>query len=211
MNGEIEIQDHSSQLLANSILKDEAKIVLDACAGAGGKSLHIASKFPNSTVYSFDIHYKRLAQSFERIKRSRLKNIHIIKDLNDIDIKFDLILLDVPCSGSGTIRRSPELKYKVNNDSLNRIVQAQKDIILNYLKYLKPSGVLLYSTCSIFKEENEFISNWILEETKLKTLPLEPAFKQNKINIDTKSHQIQLKIGEHGGDGFYISKFILDK
>jgi 16S rRNA (cytosine967-C5)-methyltransferase len=158
--GLFEIQDASSQLIAPFLQLKEGMKVIDACAGAGGKSLHIAAMMNNKgEIISMDIEERKLTELKRRADRA---GVRIIKTqlINAVTIsKFkntaDRLLLDVPCSGLGVIRRNPDAKWKLNLDFINQIKKTQQDIICNYSQMLKPGGIMVYATCSILPSENQ--------------------------------------------------------
>ena len=158
--GLFEIQDASSQLIAPFLQLEEGMKVIDACAGAGGKSLHIAAMMKNKgEIISMDIEERKLT---ELKRRSDRAGASIIKTqlINATTIpKYkntaDRLLLDVPCSGLGVMRRNPDAKWKLNLDFINQIKKKQQDIISNYSQMLKPGGIMVYATCSILPGENQ--------------------------------------------------------
>lgn len=158
--GLFEIQDASSQLIAPFLQLEEGMKVIDACAGAGGKSLHIAAMMKNKgQIISMDIEERKLT---ELKRRSDRAGASIIKTqlINAATIQkykntADRLLLDVPCSGLGVIRRNPDAKWKLNLDFINQIKKTQQDIISNYSQMLKPGGIMVYATCSILPSENQ--------------------------------------------------------
>ncbi len=158
--GLFEIQDASSQLIAPFLQLKEGMKVIDACAGAGGKSLHIAAMMKNKgEIISMDIEERKLIELKRRADRA---GVSIIKTqlINAATIsKFkntaDRLLLDVPCSGLGVIRRNPDAKWKLNLDFIDQIKKTQQDIICDYSQMLKPGGIMVYATCSILPSENQ--------------------------------------------------------
>lgn len=159
--GFFEVQDRASQQIA--LLMDPApgEQVCDACAGAGGKSLHLATLMQNKgRIVSMDIHQWKLD---ELKKRSKRNGISII-DTRVIDTtkvvkrqaeRFDKVLLDVPCTGSGVIRRNPDTKYKLSIERIQELLKIQQDILRVYANMVKPGGYLVYATCSVLPVENE--------------------------------------------------------
>ena len=159
--GFFEVQDGASQTVAPLLdLKPKMRVV-DACAGAGGKSLHIASLMENKgTLISLDIHEHKLLELKKRAKRAgvsiidtrAIQSTKVIKRLHD---SADRLLLDVPCSGLGVLRRNPDTKWKLQESRLKELCEIQLDILNRYSKMVKPGGKMLYATCSILKMENE--------------------------------------------------------
>lgn len=158
--GHFEIQDEGSQLVAEMVDAKPGDHVLDYCAGAGGKTLGFAHKLKGKgQIYLHDIRSHALDNAKKRLKRAGVQNIQITdtKTLKKPRFKgkMDWILLDVPCSGSGTLRRNPEIKWKLSPEDFENLQKTQRTIFENALHFLKPHGKIVYATCSVFKEENE--------------------------------------------------------
>jgi 16S rRNA (cytosine967-C5)-methyltransferase len=184
--GAFEIQDEASQLVAPLAGITDPKVkVLDACAGAGGKTLHFSALLENKgEIYATDIDGYKIEELKKRLRRSTSQNVRIIyPERREEELKrklgwFDVVLLDVPCSGTGTLRRNPGIKWVMTEKMLEEVLAKQKLILDENAKYVKPGGVLLYATCSVLKEEGEsqvekFLSNapdFTLEST-LRTRP----------------------------------------
>ena len=143
--------------------------VIDACSGAGGKSLHIAALMKNKgKIISMDVEERKLIELKKRAIRAGASIIEtqLINSttINKLKNTADRLLLDVPCSGLGVIRRNPDAKWKLNLDFINQIKKTQQEIISNYSQMLKPGGIMVYATCSILPSENQdqveqFLSN----------------------------------------------------
>lgn len=167
-NGFFEVQDASSQLVAPFLQVEPGERVVDACAGAGGKTLHLASLMQNKgQLIAMDIYESKLKKLKIRSRRNGVHNVETrvidstkaIKKLHD---SADRLLLDAPCSGLGVLRRNPDSKWKLEPRSLERIKDIQKEILKRYSKMVKPGGKLVYATCSILPEENtEQILNFL--------------------------------------------------
>ncbi|NVK28197.1 MAG: methyltransferase domain-containing protein [Flavobacteriia bacterium] len=160
-NGLFEVQDGGSQEIAPFVQVEPGMNVVDACAGAGGKSLHLANLMTNrGAIVSMDIEERKLGELKKRAERAGVDIIETdsITDRRVIE-KYenwaDRLLLDVPCSGTGVIKRDPDTKWKLKPEHLERTIEIQQDIIDRYQKMLKPGGKLIYATCSILKSENE--------------------------------------------------------
>ena len=159
----IEVQDEGSQILSYLVSPDRGQMVADFCAGAGGKSLALSSLMKNTgRIYAFDVSEKRLANLKKRLKRSGASNITMqrISNENDIKIKrlrgkFDRVLVDSPCTGLGTLRRNPDLKWKHNEKTLNELISKQEAILNSASSLCKVGGYLVYATCSLLNDENE--------------------------------------------------------
>ncbi|MEG0761517.1 MAG: class I SAM-dependent methyltransferase, partial [Chryseobacterium sp.] len=168
--GLFEVQDASSQKIGYFLDVKEGQRVVDACAGAGGKTLHLAALMGNKgQIIALDIFEWKLAELKRRAKRAGAHNIEtrvitdtkVIKRLHD---KVDRLLIDAPCSGLGVLKRNPDSKWKIDQDFIDRIKKEQQQIIQDYSKMLKISGKMVYATCSILPSENnkqvdEFIKN----------------------------------------------------
>ena len=159
-SGYFEVQDISSQKVARFMQLDEKQKVIDACAGAGGKSLHIASLMKNKgRIISMDVRENKLEELKRRATRNGVFNIEtrVINKESVQDLKFfaDRLLLDVPCSGIGVLRRNPDAKWKLTPEKIEDIRKTQRQILCDYAVMLKPGGKLIYSTCSIFPSENQ--------------------------------------------------------
>ena len=196
--GAFEIQDEASQLVAPFAKINIPKPrILDACCGAGGKALHFASLAKNKgDIYASDIDARKLEQFRFRLKRSTAQNIRIIhpqdreKILSDKTNWFDALLLDVPCSGTGTLRRNPSIKWNLTREMHDRLINKQREIINENISYVKPGGVLLYATCSLLKSESEEQAKWIIEKY--------PEFRIEE--------EIRTRPDKEGCDGFYAGR-----
>lgn len=164
--GKIEIQDEGSQIL--SILCDVQpnEHILDFCAGACGKSLTLSNLMKNTgQIIATDISQNRLNKSIDRIQRSNANNILLspIDKVIDSKQQFDRVIIDAPCSGSGTWRRNPDLKPKTTLQYIESFTQKQKEILSSAHPFVKKGGYLIYMTCSIFKSENEKQIEWFMQ------------------------------------------------
>lgn len=160
-NGLFEVQDASSQLVAEFLNVQPGMRVVDACAGAGGKALHLASLMENKgQIIAMDIYDNKLKELKRRAKRNGAHNIEprhidstkVIKKLYD---KADRVLIDAPCSGLGILRRNPDAKWKLQPEFLENIKKTQQEILQQYSRMVKPSGQMVYATCSILPSENK--------------------------------------------------------
>lgn len=160
-NGWFEVQDAGSQQIAPFVEAESGMYIIDACAGAGGKSLHIAQLMQDEgTIVSMDIEDRKLRELEKRAERAGVDIIqtHVIADrafVKEFQERADRLLLDVPCSGTGVIKRDPDTKWKLQPEHLERTIEIQEDILNRYSLMLKPGGKLIYATCSILKSENE--------------------------------------------------------
>ena len=171
--GFFEVQDASSQKIAELLDVKEGMRVVDACAGAGGKTLHIAALMKNKgQIIALDIYEWKLAELKRRAKRAGAFNIEtrfiednkVIKRLHNT---ADRLLIDAPCSGLGVLKRNPDSKWKIDEDFINRIKTEQENILQNYSKILKKGGKMIYATCSILPSENgEQVRKFLAENTE---------------------------------------------
>jgi 16S rRNA (cytosine967-C5)-methyltransferase len=158
--GEVEIQDEGSQIASQLVDAQPGEEVLDYCAGGGGKTLALAAMMNNQgKIYAYDIDKRRLAPLYQRAMRAGAENIEIcpppVKCLDKLVGKMDRVLVDAPCTGSGTWRRKPDSKWRLSEATLMVRIQEQKNVLSQAQQYVKPGGVLIYVTCSMFAEENE--------------------------------------------------------
>jgi 16S rRNA (cytosine967-C5)-methyltransferase len=195
-SGYFEIQDGASQEVAPFLELNGALRIADTCAGAGGKSLHISDLLKGrGRVLALDISERRLDELKKRAKRSGFHNIEtrVIKNnktLKRLSESFDRVLIDAPCSGTGTFRRKPEGKLHFRKEKLNEYIKSQKEILALHSKLLKPGGLLVYATCSVLKSENEDQVKSFLDENE-----------QFKL-IEMKSNAM----GDRDFDGFFMAK-----
>lgn len=159
--GFFEVQDASSQLVANFLKVEPGMRVVDTCAGAGGKTLHLASLMQNKgNIIAMDIYESKLKKLKIRARRNKVHNVDtrvidstkVIKKLHD---KADRVLIDAPCSGLGVIRRNPDSKWKLQPEFLNNIRGVQQEVLQNYSKMVKTGGKMVYATCSVLPSENQ--------------------------------------------------------
>ena len=164
--GAIEVQDEGSQLLALLVDAKRGEMVVDFCAGAGGKTLALGATMRSTgRLYAFDTSGHRLEALKPRLARSGLSNVHPVAIAHERDDrikrlagKIDRVLVDSPCSGLGTLRRNPDLKWRQNPKAVQELVAKQTAILQSAARLLKPGGRLVYATCSILREENEAIA-----------------------------------------------------
>ncbi|WP_413154543.1 RsmB/NOP family class I SAM-dependent RNA methyltransferase [Bartonella sp. cb54] len=166
--GHFEIQDLGSQIVAYLIEAKANMQVLDYCAGAGGKTLALASDMNNQgQIYAYDLDKARLAPIFDRLRRAGVHNVQTRahrEELKPLIGQMDVVLLDAPCSGTGTWRRRPDAKWRLTQEQVQRRQTEQSTILNEVLDYLKPNGRLVYITCSLFVDENEGqISRFLLQ------------------------------------------------
>ena len=195
--GFFEVQDANSQLVAHFLEVKPGMRVVDACAGAGGKTLHIASIMENKgQLIAMDLYESKLKQLKLRAKRNSAFNIEyriidstkVIKKLHE---KADRVLIDAPCSGLGVLKRNPDAKWKLQPEFIENIKKVQSEVLENYSKMVKPGGKLVYATCSVLPSENqEQVKKFLSGETG----------KNFTFVKDSK-----ILASESGFDGFYMA------
>ncbi|MGE3478655.1 MAG: RsmB/NOP family class I SAM-dependent RNA methyltransferase [Dongiaceae bacterium] len=216
-DGKLEIQDESSQIAAILLDVKSGQRVLDLCAGAGGKSLALASLMNGrGRIAATDVDAKRLANAKARIKRSGAQNIELrqIEGLEDKWLKrqektFDRVLVDAPCSGSGTWRRNPDARFRYKQEDIERLKQTQIALLRAALPLLKKGGYLIYATCSLLREENEEVVAAALKDQpsyqQLKIAEFWPDFFAAPYPGNQDSAALRLTPAQHGVDGFVMS------
>jgi 16S rRNA (cytosine967-C5)-methyltransferase len=198
--GLFEVQDASSQLVAAALQVAPGMRVIDACAGAGGKSLHLAALMGNKgKVISMDVEEWKLQQAKLRARRNGVsifepKIIEGSKTIKRLKESADRLLLDVPCSGLGVLRRNPDTKWKLSAESIEKVQVTQQEILQSYPSMLKKGGQLVYATCSILPSENE---------EQIKKFLASEAGKDFELIEDRK-----VLAQESGFDGFYIARLL---
>ncbi len=211
LTGKFEVQDEGSQLLGFLLAPKRHDMVVDFCAGAGGKALMLGAMMRSQgRLYAFDVAEKRLANLRPRLKRSGLSNLHpqLIAHENDSKVKrlagkMDRVLVDAPCSGLGTLRRNPDIKFRQSPQSIAEITRKQAAILAAASKLLKPGGRLVYATCSFLHEENRAIVDAFLEtQSGFVLRPAGEIFVQQLIPLDTGAC-LQLFPQAHGTDAFF--------
>lgn len=207
--GKITVQDESAMLVAPLLDLNSGDIVLDLCSAPGGKTTHIAELLENTgEVLAFDLHKNKLGLIEENCKRLGINNVKLEEmDATELNVNLigvgDKILIDVPCSGLGIIKRKPEIKWNKNRNELKEIVRIQRDIMENAWQYLKNGGTLVYSTCTLNKAENKENIEWFLD--KHKDCTLENIFVGNGENIKYTNGMVTIIPNEYM-DGFFMAK-----
>lgn len=178
--GLFEVQDEGSQLVASLVDAQPGDLVLDYCAGSGGKTLAFAPNMQNKgQIYLHDIRSHALDEAKKRLNRAGIQNAQCMQSSDSkkglLKGKMDWVLVDAPCTGSGTLRRNPDMKWKFEPEMIARLVQEQQEIFEKALEFLHPSGRIVYATCSLFPQENEQQVEWFQKTFNLK--PVQEPFR----------------------------------
>lgn len=221
-NGDFVIQDESSQFIGKVIDLPENARILDLCAAPGGKTLLFAGRPETEELTACDISEDKIELIEENIKRVCLGKIKLLvndasKFNPDLEDKFDLVICDLPCSGLGIIGRKRDIKYNITKDKIDRLAKLQKEILTNAVKYVKIGGKLIFSTCTMTKQENEETFKFISEIYGFSPVDFSDKIKVNAIKTgdrllnEAKEGYIRLIPGELGTDGFFISVFMRER
>ena len=212
-SGAIEVQDEGSQLLSQIVGAKRGEMVTDFCAGAGGKSLALGAMMRNSgRLYAFDISEKRLAKLKPRLARSGLSNVHPVRIAHENDTKIkrlagkmDRVLVDAPCTGLGTLRRNPDIKWRQSPEGVVELQQKQGAILASAARMVKPGGRLVYATCSLLQEENErVVEQFLAHHPDFALMPMKDVLAEQKIPLEMGDYLILLP-HRHQTDGFFAA------
>lgn len=212
-DGDFQVQDISSMLVAEAAEVKEGDYVIDVCAAPGGKSLHIADKLKGTGhVEARDLTDYKVGLIEENIERSQMKNIEALKrdaliyDENSKE-KADIVIADLPCSGLGVLAKKTDIRYKMTRETQKELADLQRKMLSVVQNYVKPGGTLLYSTCTINEEENIENVRWFLRNyPQYQNISLEGTLC-GRLKESVKEGCIQLLPGVHESDGFFIAKF----
>lgn len=213
IQGRIQVQDVSSMLVAEIADPKKGDYVIDLCAAPGGKSLHIGDKMEGfGTVDARDISPYKVGLIEENIRRTGSINVQArVQDATVFDVDSeclaDIVLADVPCSGYGVIGKKPEIKYRSTLQKQEELVILQRNILDKAAEYVKPRGTLIFSTCTVAKEENEENMMWFMNNHPFKLESIDPYLPDELKSESTALGYLQLLPGVHGTDGFFIAKF----
>ncbi|CAH1747681.1 SAM-dependent methyltransferase [Thauera humireducens] len=213
LDGSFEVQDEGSQLLGLLVQPKRGELVVDFCAGAGGKTLQLGAMMRSTgRLYAFDVSEKRLAKLKPRMARAGLSNVHpvLIAHENDAKVKrlagkADRVLVDAPCTGLGTLRRNPDLKWRQSPAAVDEMVAKQGAILAAAARLVRPGGRLVYATCSLLAEENDAVVDAFLAA--------HPAFRPVSAQEVLDKQGVTLATGErlrllphvHDTDGFFAA------
>lgn len=209
LKGRITVQDVSSMFAAECAGIQEGDRVLDVCAAPGGKSLHAADKL--GCVEARDISEEKAEKIRENVKRLGISNITVkVQDASKTDEKSvetaDVLFLDVPCSGLGVIGKKRDIKYKADPQKLPELLVLQKEILKACVPYVKKGGTVMFSTCTIHKEENENLLSYLLSEFPLEAVSLDEHLPKELQSGTTAKGYLQFLPGIHKTDGFFLAK-----
>jgi len=215
VDGLVEVQDEGSQLLAWLLAPRRGEMVADYCAGAGGKALAAAMLMRGTgRIYAMDVSVKRLAALAPRAARAGVTNVHTLVLGEDdgrarrLAGKLDRVLVDAPCSGFGTLRRNPDLKWRHGPEAVAELAAKQRRILGAAARLLKPGGRLVYATCSILHEENDAVTaEFERDHPEFSPLSCAELLAAQRIALDT-GERLRLYPHLHGSDGFYAAAFV---
>jgi 16S rRNA (cytosine967-C5)-methyltransferase len=215
-SGAIEVQDEGSQLLAQVLGAKRGEMVVDFCAGAGGKTLALGAQMRNTgRLYAFDVSEKRLAKLKPRLARSGLSNVHPVAIAHERDAKIkrlagkiDRVLVDAPCSGMGTLRRNPDVKWRQDESAIGEMHEKQVAILDGAARLVKGGGRLVYATCSLLNEENDAVAQQFLENhPDFELVPMSKVLAEQKIANLEMGDYLKLLPHKHHTDGFFAAVF----
>jgi 16S rRNA (cytosine967-C5)-methyltransferase len=218
LRGDVEVQDEGSQLLALLTGAKRGEMVADFCAGAGGKTLALGAMMRNTgRLYAFDVSGHRLAALKPRLARSGLSNVYPVQIAHERDDrikrlagKIDRVLVDAPCSGLGTLRRNPDLKWRQSPAAVAEMSVKQAAILASAARLVKPGGRLVYATCSLLQQENESIAQALTtaHAPGFRVLPAAEALRRAQVadpEALTQGDHLRLWPHRHATDGFFAA------
>lgn len=212
LDGSFEVQDEGSQLLGLLVAPKRGELVVDFCAGAGGKTLLLGALMKNTgRLYALDVSDKRLAKLKPRLARSGLSNVHPLRIEHERDAKIkrlsgkaDRVLVDAPCSGLGTLRRNPDLKWRQDPQAIAELTAKQAAILNAAASLVRPGGRLVYATCSLLDQENDgIVDHFLATHADFTTLGADALLA--KQGIDLPGARLRLLPHRHGSDGFFAA------
>ena len=213
-DGLVEVQDEGSQLLAWLLAPRRGEMVADYCAGAGGKTLALGMLMRGAgRIYALDVSAARLAALAPRAARAGISNVHSIVLSGDNDArtrrlagKIDRVLVDAPCSGFGTLRRNPDLKWRHGPQAIDELAAKQSRILAAAARLVKPAGRLVYATCSLLREENEAVADaFAAAHPEFEAISCAQLLAAQRIAIE--GERLRLWPHRHGTDGFFAAAF----
>jgi 16S rRNA (cytosine967-C5)-methyltransferase len=217
--GWFEIQDEGSQLLALATGARPGMAVVDACAGAGGKSLALAMEMRNKgDLFALDVDEGRLREARRRARRAGVHNLRFRllppgaaadAALADLAGATARVLVDAPCSGLGALRRRPDARWRLRPSEPAHFAATQRELCARFVRLLEPGGRLLYATCALFREENEEVAAFVAAELPgMRPLAMAAALGEERARaLGAQGHELSLLPHRHGTDGFYAALF----
>jgi 16S rRNA (cytosine967-C5)-methyltransferase len=211
-DGWFEVQDEGSQLLAMLVEPRRREMVADYCAGAGGKTLMLGAMMANTgMLYAFDIHARRLADLRPRLIRAGLDNVRVVALAGERDPlvtrlagKMHRVLVDAPCTGTGTLRRNPDIKWRPVD--LPEITAIQGRILARAATLVRPGGRLVYATCSLLPAENEdVVAAFLAAHASFRLLPVSEILARQRVDLSMDGPMLRLYPHLHGTDGFFAA------
>ncbi|WP_432784581.1 Ribosomal RNA small subunit methyltransferase B [Oligella sp. MSHR50489EDL] len=213
-DGSLEVQDEGSQILCALVGPRRSDMVIDFCAGAGGKTLLLGAMMRSAgRLYAFDVSEARLARARPRLSRSGLSNVTpvVIANENDARVKrlaakAERVLVDAPCSGFGTLRRNPDMKWRQSPEALAEIKDLQQSILQSAARCVAPGGRLVYSTCSILPEENEQqVQQFLANHPDFSLMNAVATLGGRVKGLSSEDYFLRLRPDVHGTDGFFVA------
>ncbi len=216
--GAFEIQDEGSQLIALACGARPGFVVVDACAGAGGKALALAAEMRNKgSLHALDPDAERLEEARRRARRAGVHNLRARlvaagdeaeAQVQDLAGKADVVLVDAPCSGLGTLRRKPDARWRLAEGDPERFAALQRTLVRRFAALLRPGGRLVYATCSVGRTENDDVADFAEREAGLRPAPLAPLFGEERTRaLGAAGARLHLLPHRHGTDGFFVAVF----
>jgi 16S rRNA (cytosine967-C5)-methyltransferase len=218
--GRFEIQDEGSQLIALACGARPGQIVVDACAGAGGKSLALAAEMRNKgSLHALDTDEGRLDEARRRARRAGVHNLRARAiaagpeagaQLRDLEGKADVVLVDAPCSGLGTLRRKPDARWRLVPEDPPRFAALQRELVRRFAALVRPGGRLVYATCSVGSTENEEVADFAVREAGLRPAPVAPLLGEDRARaVGAEEARVTVLPHRQGTDGFFFA--VLEK
>ena len=215
LEGGFEVQDEGSQLLGLLVQPRRGELVVDFCAGAGGKTLQLGAMMRSTgRLYALDVSEKRLAKLKPRMARAGLSNVHPVLIAHEADAKVkrlagkaDRVLVDAPCTGLGTLRRNPDLKWRQSPAAVAEMTSKQASILAAAARLVRPGGRLVYATCSLLAEENDAIADaFLTAHPGFRALSAQEILARQGVEIET-GERLRLLPHVHDTDGFFAAVF----
>lgn len=209
-DGTFTVQDVSSMLVTEAAGLKGQEFLLDVCAAPGGKSLHAAGRLPEGKVLARDLTEYKVSLIEENRERLKCRNVEVeTADASVLDERligtFDVVYADLPCSGLGILGKKRDIRYRMNPEQMEQLVELQKKILSVVWQYVKPGGILMYSTCTIHRAENEEMVQWLTENYPFRTERMEELLPEPCRNSE-QDGMLQLLPGIHRTDGFFLAK-----